>query len=80
MWFAHVTGPLGTYVRVRWMYVVDIEDCSKVSDLAGSQSSLLNLSKSRVDEIMIISSLDPDLVDIFKTSEKDHVCVYLYGR
>ncbi|MEM0065484.1 MAG: hypothetical protein QXK66_02005 [Sulfolobales archaeon] len=80
MWFAHVTGPLGTYVRVKWMYVVDIEDCSKVRDSADSQSLLLNLSKSKVDEIMIISSIDPDLVDLLKTSEKEHVCVYLYGR
>ncbi|MEM2006717.1 MAG: hypothetical protein QXG17_00450 [Sulfolobales archaeon] len=80
MWFAHATGPLGTYVRVRWMYVVDIEECPKDRDSSGSQSSLLNLSKRKVDDIMIISFLDPDLVDLLKTSEKDHVCVYLYGR
>lgn len=80
MWFAHAIGPLGTYVRVRWMYVVDLEKCSEETSPTASQSSMLSLSKNRVDDLMVVSSLDPDLIDLLKTSDKEHVCVHLYGR
>lgn len=80
MWFAHVTGPLGTYVRVKWLYVVDVESCSDALGPGASQGSTLSLSKNRVDDIITISSVDPDLVDLLRTSGKDQVCVALFGR
>lgn len=80
MWFAHVTGPLGVYVRVKWLYTVDVEKCPDELGLGVSQGSTLSLSKDRIDDVIMISSIDPDLVDLLKTSEKDHICVNLYGR
>ncbi len=78
MWFAHATGPLGTYVRTRWAYIVDLEECSGETNTGGSP--LVSLSKDSVEDVMAVSYLDPDMVDLLRSSEVESVCVYFYGR
>ncbi|MCX8184457.1 MAG: hypothetical protein RMI56_06235 [Sulfolobales archaeon] len=76
MWFAHAVGPLGTYVRTRWMYIEDIQKCLEEGDLSYGRVSL---SRNELDDIIKLSSLDPDMVDVLKNSKEDGVCVYIYG-
>jgi len=75
MWFAYATGPLGTYVRVRWSYVVDLGLCEEVP----GAGSLKTLQASSVEDLMVISSVDPDLVDVLKNSPQKAACVLYYG-
>ena len=78
MWFAHATGPLGTYVRTKWAYIVDLEECAQVADARGGP--YVTLSGSRLEDLMLVSSMDPDLVDVLRLSEKGRACLFLYGR
>ncbi len=76
MWFAHAIGPLGTYVRVRWSYVVDLNTCEEVS----GAGFLKTLQADNVEDLITISSIDPDLVDVVRNTPRRAVCVLYYGR
>lgn len=76
MWFAYAIGPLGTYVRVRWSYVVDLNTCEEVFEV----ESLKTLQADNVEDLIAISSIDPDLVDVVKNTPQRAVCVLYYGR
>jgi hypothetical protein len=76
VWFAYAIGPLGTYVRVRWSYVVDLGECGEPPE-AGS---MMTIKVSGVEDLIVLSSIDPDLVDVVKNSPHRAVCVVYYGR
>lgn len=75
MWFAHAVGPLGTYVRVRWSYVVDLGLCGEAPGAGFTRT----LRADSVEDLMAVSSIDPDLVDVLKNSSQKAVCVLYYG-
>lgn len=72
MWFSHVTGPLGPRVRTYYVFVMDyVSRCSSPSeDLKALKSRYLGLSS--VDDLMKLSYIDPDAVDVIKTSGEDY--------
>jgi hypothetical protein len=76
VWFAYAIGPLGTYVRVRWSYVVDLSVCEESLGV----ESVRTIQVSNVEDLMVISSVDPDLVDVVKSSSRKAVCIVHYGR
>jgi hypothetical protein len=76
VWFAYAIGPLGTYVRVRWSYVVDLSVCEEPLGV----ESVRTIQVSNVEDLMVISSVDPDLVDVVKSSPRKAVCIVHYGR
>ncbi len=78
MWFAHAIGPLGTYVRVRWEYIVDLGECP--GETGAGESPLVSLRGDSMDDVMVISSLDPDMVDLLASSGEKSICVCSYGR
>ncbi|MDW8010341.1 MAG: hypothetical protein RMH84_01955, partial [Sulfolobales archaeon] len=63
----------------RWMYIEDIEKCFEDGSLSYGNLRV-SLSKHYLDDVIKMSSLDPDIVDVVKSSERDSVCVYVYGR
>jgi len=76
VWFAYAIGPLGAYVRVRWSYVVDLNTCEEVF----GAESLKTLQADNVEDLIAISSIDPDLVDVVRNTPQRAVCVLYYGR
>jgi|YelNatPaOPRAMG01_1025707.scaffolds.fasta_scaffold75568_3 hypothetical protein len=80
MWFAHVVGPLGAYIRTRWMFVIDVGVCREENEDLLRQEQVSRLSKDVLEELMLVSSIDPDLVDVMLSSSADCAYVVRYGR
>ncbi len=80
MWFAHAVGPLGTYIRTRWMFVIDVGTCREGGGDVLQLEQVSKLSKDVLEELILISSIDPDMVDVVLSSSANCVSVVKFGR
>lgn len=80
MWFAHAIGPLGTYIRTRWMFAMDVNTCHEGGEDILQWGHVSKLSKDVLEDLISISLIDPDLVDVVLSSSADCVYVVRFGR
>ncbi len=80
IWFSHVKGPLGTYVRLTYTAILDIGDRESLSILS---EAIRRSTSYRVevlciddpDDLYRIALTDPDIVDTLSESGRDDRCV-----
>lgn len=70
MWFSHMTGPLGPRVRGQYRFILDYVDrCTQ--PIEGARSLILTCSDpDDVEDSIRLSYIDPDAIDVAKTSSK----------
>ncbi|MEM2157748.1 MAG: hypothetical protein QXO72_01875 [Sulfolobales archaeon] len=70
MWFSHVSSPLGPRVRTTYKFILDFindEDLTKLSKLSNI-FVLKCFDVNLVDDAMTLSYIDPDIIDVIKSS------------
>ncbi len=70
MWFSHVSSPLGPRVRTNYNFILDViedRDLSVINKLSNI-FTLRRLDLSIVDDVMKASYVDPDIIDVVKSS------------
>lgn len=68
MWFSHLTGPLGPRVRTQYKFLLDYVSTCEIQSTYVATTSLECLDINDVGDIMNLSYVDPDAVDVIKTS------------
>ncbi len=80
IWFSHVKGPLGTYVRLTYTAILDIGDKESLSILS---EAIRRSTSYRVevlciddpDDLYRIALTDPDMVDTLSKAGREDKCV-----
>ncbi len=80
IWFSHVKGPLGTYVRLTYTAILDIGDKESLSILS---EAIRRSTSYRVevlciddpDDLYRIALTDPDMVDTLSKVGREDKCV-----
>ncbi len=70
MWFSHLSTPLGPRVRTQYNFILDVIGEGESTTLS-RYSSLFTLKLLDVDvvsDLMKMSQVDPDIVDVVRTS------------
>ena len=84
IWFTHVKGPLGTYVRITYTAILDIgfrNDLEKLAEIIKESTGYRTdiLCRSSIDDLYTVSLTDPDAIDILNSVENENhdLCVLI---
>ncbi len=72
MWFSHLTGPLGPRIRTQYKFLLDYVNTCETRITYINISSLECLDIDDLGEVMNLSYVDPDAIDVIKTSRDSY--------
>jgi hypothetical protein len=73
MWFSHLSTPLGPRVRTQYTFIYDIIKKCYIDEKSKTLHTinLECLDLEHIENLIKVSYVDPDIVDVVKTSAKE---------